>query len=109
MNRSRALKEPAWWRMGRREERLFRIDDEIAVLRRDEHDAHEELIMLGHLTEDAQRDAAGGSLLGATDAREAAGDVARMERHVAHLRSAREHLERKRDQMPTKLGSRVAG
>jgi len=95
-----------WWNVGRREERLFRLNDEIAALRRDEHNAYEELIMLGHLNDDAQRDAAGGSYLEAADARETAGDVARMERHVAELQSARERLERKRDQMLTKLGSR---
>ncbi len=91
--------------MGRREERLFRINDEIAALRRDEHNAYEELIMLGHLNDDAQRDAAGGSYLEAADARETAGDVVRMERHVAELRSARERLEQKRDQMLAKLGN----
>ena len=72
--------------MGRRKERLFRINDEIAALRRDEYCAFEELIMLGHLDDDAQRDAAvSGSPLDAADARETAGDVARMERHVARL------------------------
>lgn len=91
--------------MGRREERLFRINDEIAALQRDEHLAHEELLMLGHLNDDAQRDAAGGTYLDAADARETAGDVARMKRHVAELRSARERLERKRDQMLAKLRS----
>ncbi|MGB9358888.1 MAG: hypothetical protein WCC01_10050 [Acidimicrobiia bacterium] len=91
--------------MGRREERLFRINDEIAALRRDEHHAFEELIMLGHLNDDAQRDAAGGTYLDAADARETAGDVARMERHVAELRSARQRLERRRDQMLAKLGN----
>ena len=94
-----------WWNMGRREERLFRINDEIAALRRDEHYALEELIMLGHLNDDAQRDAAGGTYLDAADARETAGDVVRMERHVAELRSARERLERKRDAMLAKLST----
>ncbi len=91
--------------MGRREERIFRINDEIAALRRDEHHAYEELIMLGHLNDDAQRDAAGGTYLDAADARETAGDVARMERHIGELRSARERLERNRDQMLAKLRS----
>jgi hypothetical protein len=91
--------------MGRREERLFRINDEIAALRRDEHYASEELIMLGHLNDDAQRDAAGGTYLDAADARETAGDVARMERHIAGLRSARERLERKREKMLAKLST----
>jgi len=86
--------------MARREERIFRINDEIAALRRDEHLAFEEQIMLGHLDDDAQRDAAtSGSPLDAAEARETAGDVARMQGHVADLRAAREGLEQKRDQM----------
>ncbi len=92
--------------MGRREERLFRINDEIAALRRDEHLAFEELIVLGHLDDDARRDAAtSGSPLDAADERETSGDVARMERHVDELRAARESLEAKRDRMMRKLGS----
>ena len=90
--------------MARREERVFRINDEIAALRRDEYLAFEEQIMLGHLDDDAQRDAAtSGSPLDAAEARETAGDVARMQRHVADLRAARERLEHKRDQMLTDL------
>ena len=90
--------------MGRREERLFRINDEIAALRRDEHLAYEELIVLGHLDDDARRDAAAyGTSMDAADARETAGDVARMQRHVSEIRSARERLERKRDDMLTNL------
>lgn len=86
--------------MERRTERLFRINDEISALRRDEYLASEELIMLGHLDDDAQRDAAvSGNPLDAQDARETTGDVARMERHVQALRAARERLERKRDHM----------
>lgn len=91
--------------MGRREERLFRINDEIAALRRDEHLAYEELIVLGHLDDDARRDAAvSDSPVHAAEARETAGDVARMERHVEALRSARQSLEIKRDRMTLKLG-----
>ena len=73
--------------MGQPTERLFRINDEISALRRDEYRAFEELIMLGHLDDDARRDAAvSGGLLNAADARATAGDVARMERHVFALR-----------------------
>jgi len=86
--------------MRQRAERVFQINDEIASLHRDEYLAFEELIMLGHLDEDAQRDAAtSGSPLDAAEARETAGDVARMQRHVADLRAARERLEHKRDHM----------
>ncbi len=95
--------------MARREERVFRINDEIAALRRDEHLAFEEQIMLGHLDDDAQRDAAvSGSPQDAQDARETAGDVARMQRHVADLRAAREHLELKRDRLLEKLNASAA-
>ena len=95
--------------MGQRTDRLFRINDEISALRRDEYYAFEELIMLGHLDDDAQRDAAvSGSLLDSADARATAGDVARMERHVYALRSARERLERKRDQMLDKFSVSAA-
>jgi len=90
--------------MGRPEERIFRTNDEISALRWDEYLASEELIMLNHLDGDAQSDAVvGGSPLGTQDARESARDVARMQRHVADLRAAREHLERKRDRMLEKL------
>lgn len=95
--------------MGRREERLFRINDEITALRRDEHLAFEELIMLGHLDDDAQRDAAiSGSPLEAADASETAGDVARMERHVLALRAARQRLEQKRGAMLETLSRAAA-
>jgi ubiquinone biosynthesis protein UbiJ len=95
-----------WWSMARDKERIFRINDEIAALRRDEHLAFEELIMLGHLDDDAQREAAvSGNPMDAAEARDTAGDVARMERHVQALRAARERLERKRDGMLEKLSS----
>ncbi len=94
--------------MGQRAERIFRINDEIAALRRDEYLAFEELVMLGHLDDDARRNAAvSGSLIDAADARESAGDVARMERHVRALRAARERLEHQRDRMLDKLSVSV--
>lgn len=90
--------------MGRREERLFRINDEIAALYRDERLAYEELIVLGHLDDDARRDAAvSGSPMDAADARGTAGDVERMKRHVEELRAARVGLEAKRDRMMRRL------
>lgn len=95
--------------VARREERIFRLNDEIAALRRDEHLAFEESIMLGHLDDDAQRDAAtSGNALYAAEARETAGDLARMQRHVQDLRAARVRLERKRDQMLEGLDVTVA-
>jgi hypothetical protein len=90
--------------MGQRAERVLRINDEISALRRDEYRAFEELIMLGHLDDGAQRDATvSESPPDAHDARESARDVARMQRHVADLRAAREMLERKRDRMMQQL------
>jgi len=90
--------------MGRREERIFRLNDEIRALRRDEELAAEELIMLQHLDDDAQRDAAvSENPLDRADARETAGDVARMRAHIADLAAARERLERKRDHLLEKL------
>jgi hypothetical protein len=90
--------------MGRREERIFRLNDEIRALRRDEELAAEELIMLQHLDDDAQRDAAVSSNpLDRADARETAGDVARMRVHIADLADDRERLERKRDHLLEKL------
>ena len=95
--------------MARREERIFRLNDEIAALRRDEYLAFEESIMLGHLDDDAQRDAAtSGNALDAAEARETAGDLARMQRHIQDLRAARVRLERKRDQMLEGLDATVA-
>ena len=95
--------------VARREERIFRLNDEIAALRRDEYLAFEESIMLGHLDDDAQRDAAtSGNALDAAEARETAGDLARMQRHIQDLRAARVRLERKRDQMLEGLDVTVA-
>lgn len=95
--------------MGRLTERLYRINDEITALRRDEHVAFEELIMLGHLVDDARRDAAvSGNPLDARDARESARDRERMQRYVEDLRAAREALERKRERLAARLGASVA-
>ena len=94
--------------MGRREERIFRMNDEIGALQRDQALAAEELIMLQHLDDDAQRDAAAyDEPMDRADARETSGDVARMEGHIDHLRDARQRLERKRDRLLRKLGGAV--
>ena len=92
--------------MARDKERIFRINDEIAALRRDEHLAFEELIMLGHLDDDAQREAAvSGNPMDVAEARDTAFVLDEGERHVQALRAARERLERKRDGMLEKLSS----
>jgi len=90
--------------MARREERLFRMSDEITALRRDEDLAVEELIMLRHLDDDAQRDAAAyDTPMDRVDAKETSGDVARMERHITELRRTRASLEAKRDRLLRRL------
>jgi hypothetical protein len=90
--------------MSRKADRAFRLNDEIAALRRDEELAAEELIMLQHLDDDARRDAAvSDHPIDRADARETAGDVLRMERHIEELRRSREQLERKRDRLLKKL------
>ena len=92
--------------MGRREERIFRLNEEIRDLMRDEDLAAEELIMLQHLDDDAQRDVATyDQPMDRADANETSGDVARMESHIAGLKSDREKLERKRDHLLQKLSS----
>ncbi|MEA3511762.1 MAG: hypothetical protein U9R51_10035 [Actinomycetota bacterium] len=95
--------------MGRREERIFRLNDEIRDLMRDEELAAEELIMLQHLDDDAQRDLATyDQPMDRADAKETSGDVARMERHIEDLRAAREKLEHKRDRLLRRFGRGVA-
>jgi hypothetical protein len=49
-----------------------------------------------------------GNALDAAEARETAGDLARMQRHIQDLRVARVRLERKRDQMLQELNVPVA-
>jgi hypothetical protein len=92
--------------MGRREERIFRLNHEIRDLMRDEDLAAEELIMLQHLDDDAQRDVATyDQPMDRADADETSSDVARMESHIAGLKSDREKLERKRDLLFKRLSS----
>ncbi len=95
--------------MGRREERIFRLNDEIRRLMRDEELAAEELIMLQHLDDDAQRDLATyDQPMDRADAKETSGDVERMGKHVEDLRRAREKLMVKRDRLVRRLSSGVA-
>ncbi len=91
--------------MGRIEQRLFRINDEIAALRRDEERVAEELNVHRHLNDDAQRDAAvSDNPIDRADARDTAADVARFESALAGLRKQREKLEAKRAKLLSKLG-----
>lgn len=92
--------------MKRAEGRIFRLNDQIAALRADEVRAAAELEILQHLDDDAQRDAAGGSAMDRADARETAGDVERMRRHVASLHETRLRLEAQRDRLLERLDRR---
>jgi hypothetical protein len=88
------------------EKRIFGLNDEILALRRDEELAVEELIMHQHLNDDAQRDAVvHDTPMDRADVKETSGDVERMERHVAELRTTREGLETKRDRLLRGLGN----
>ena len=94
--------------MGRREERIFRLNDEIRDLKHDEELAAEELIMLQHLDDDAQRDLATyDQPMDRADAKETSGDVARMEKHIDDLCGTRERLEQKRDRLLKSLNGSV--
>jgi hypothetical protein len=95
------------WRMRRREQRIFHLNDEVAAIRGDEERAAAELSVLMHLDDDAKRDAAVGNAIDRADARESAGDVERMQRHLAELRLGRQRLEAKRDRLLGKLDRRV--
>ncbi len=90
--------------MGRIEQRLFRLNDEIAALRRDEERVADELNVHRHLDDDARRDAAvSNSPIDRADARDTAADVARFESALAALQRQREKLEAKRDKLLAKL------
>ena len=89
--------------MRRLEKKLFWVTDQIAALREEHRQAGEELVFHRHLDDDAQRDAAGGSELDKADARETAGDVARIEAHLADLEGAIAAAEAKRDRLLERL------
>ena len=90
--------------MKRIERKLFRLGDEIAALDEAIRLAEEELIFHDHLNDDAQRDAAvSDSPIDRADARETAGDVSRMQRHIAGLRKDRERLDKRRSRLMNRL------
>ncbi len=92
--------------MRRIERRLFRINDRIEALRRDEVLTRQELEFHIHLNDDATRDAVvSDHPLDRADARETAGDVARFEAHIAELESKRRELEHRRDRLLGRLGA----
>ncbi len=91
--------------MARIEQRIFRLNDEIAALRAQESQVLDELTVLRHLDDDARRDAAvSDHPIDRADAQETAGDVARMESNLAGLRRNVDRLEAKRDQLLGSVG-----
>ena len=66
--------------------------------------AREELVYHDHLNDDAQRDAAvSDSPIDRADARETAGDVARMKTHIARLERERNRMEKRRQRLLSRL------
>lgn len=90
--------------VGRIEERIFRLNDEIEDLRREEALIIEELQFHRHIDDDAQRDAAVTGLpADRSFAQSSAADVARFERALEDLRRRRAVLEQKRDRLVRRL------
>ena len=88
----------------KREERVFRIADEIAAIEREEALVAEELNVHRHLDDDAKRDAAvSGHPIDRADARATAGDVARFEDLLQHLANRKAKLSAKREKLLRKL------
>jgi hypothetical protein len=79
--------------MGRREERLFRIADEIARVREELRLTIEELRIHQHLDDDARRDAAVGGPIEREDARETSRDVERFRKLAGQLQVRLDRLE----------------
>lgn len=90
--------------MSRLERRLFKIADEIARIDEEIRLTAEELAVLRHLDDDAQRDAAVGGPLERDDARVTSGDVARFEEALDRLRGQRDRLDEKRARLLDRLG-----
>ena len=88
-----------------KESRLFKINDAIEALVREEALVAEELRYHRHIDDDAQRDAVvSDDWQDRSFARDTAADVLRFEKAVADVRSRRERLERKRDKLLSRLG-----
>jgi hypothetical protein len=87
------------------EAKLFKINDAIVALQREEELVTEELRHHRHIDDDARRDAAvSEDWQDRSFARDTSADVARFERAVADVRSRRKRLERKRDELVSRLG-----
>ncbi len=87
------------------EAKLFKINDAIEALQREEALVAEELRYHRHIDDDAQRDAVvSDDWQDRSFARDTTADVQRFEKAVADVRSRRERLERKRDKLLSRLG-----
>ncbi|MDR9451481.1 MAG: hypothetical protein RI637_09720 [Acidimicrobiia bacterium] len=87
------------------ETKLFKLNDAIEALRREEDLVAEELRYHRHIDDDAQRDAAvSDDWQDRSFARDTSADVARFEKALAEVVGRRERLERKRGRLLSRLG-----
>lgn len=91
-------------RPGRKERKILRLNDQIAASQYEEELVREELIMHGHINDDAQRDAiVSNNPMDVADAKETAGDVARAQSVIDNLQRDRATLIAKRDGLLSRL------
>lgn len=91
--------------MGRLEQRIFKLNDEIARLEAELAQARAELEVHRHLADDATRDAAVyDSPLDREDERETTADVARFENLVEHFEVRIDEVATRRSRLLSKLG-----
>lgn len=91
--------------MRRTERRLFKINEEIRRLRREEELAEGELGFHRHLSDDAVRDAAVSDLpADRAEARSAAKDASRLQGALDDVRHRIQRLELQRDRLLDRLG-----
>jgi hypothetical protein len=83
--------------------RLFRLNDKIEAIDRELRLVEAELGHHRSINEDAQRDAAVGNYIDREEAGLTAADVRRFERAVIDLRTRRNRLAGKRDELMTRL------
>ena len=87
------------------ETKLFRINDALQELQREEELIAEKLRFHRHIDDDAQRDAVvSDDWQDRSFARDTAADVARFEEALDEIRARRERLQRKRDKLLKRLG-----
>jgi hypothetical protein len=88
----------------RTERRLFKLNEELARLRREEELTRGELEMHAHLNDDYQRDAiVSDAPADRFDARQSGKDVARLQGALADVRSRIDRVERQRADLLAKL------